>query len=192
MRITISFPFVVQRGWVRLLGRSKTGLLLIVEFRNIAFGDFSHIHIHCFVALFLVMPFFVLVFIVFLGGCNYCLQKKLVLPSLLLTFVIYGGGRLGFIGVGVLGSLWGCYVVAELEVLLTMDISSGEAGRGMGRQLSVYPLHYVFYPLILLLAVTFFTYSSCGYVDMGFVYFLPGVLFIYIISFFPSVFVMKG
>jgi len=70
-------------------------LLLIVEFRNIAFGDFSHPHTP-FITLFLVMPFFCsCVFFVF--GVQLLSSKKLVLPSLLLTCVVYGVG-LSFIG----------------------------------------------------------------------------------------------
>ncbi|KAF8242016.1 hypothetical protein K440DRAFT_619944 [Wilcoxina mikolae CBS 423.85] len=62
------------------------------------------------------MPFFCsCVSSCFLVGATTVFKKAYVLPSLLLTFVVYGG-RLSFIGVGVLDSLWGWYVVVGLEV----------------------------------------------------------------------------
>jgi len=130
------------------------------------------------------MPFFCsCVFFVF--GVQLLSSKKLVLPSLLLTCVVYGVG-LSFIGgrcshrSGSRFSL-GVWCGGGLEVSLT-TISGGEAredGRDMGRQLSVYPLHYVFTPLCFFFGCNFFTYSSCGYVDMGFCVFLRGVIYIF-------------
>jgi len=139
------------------------------------------------------MPFFCsCVFFVF--GVQLLSSKKLVLPSLLLTCVVYGVG-LSFIGgrcshrSGSRFSL-GVWCGGGLEVSLT-TISGGEAGedgRDMGRQLSVYPLHYVFTPLCFFLAVTFSHIPPVVTLIWVFVYFCAASYISF--SFFPVS--MKG